>query len=45
MWGESRFHQSLAAGASAQQILAAVRSWSATLADDITLVVAKCVQS
>lgn len=45
MWGESRFHQSLAAGASAQQVLDTVRSWSTTLGDDITLVIAKCVQS
>ena len=45
MWGESRFHKSLSAGASAQQILDAVRSWSTTLRDDITLVIAKCVQS
>jgi sigma-B regulation protein RsbU (phosphoserine phosphatase) len=45
MWGESRFFQSLAAGASAQQVLDTVRSWSTPLGDDITLVIAKCVQS
>ena len=45
MWGERRFHASLAAGAGVEQILDSVRSWSTTLADDITLVVAKCVQS
>ena len=43
MWGEARFHDSLANGASAQQILEAVKSWSPILRDDITLVVAKCV--
>ena len=43
MWGDARFHDSLANGASAQQILEAVKSWSPILRDDITLVVAKCV--
>jgi len=45
MWGEARFHESLAAGASVQQVLGALNSWSRTLQDDVTLVVAKCVQS
>jgi phosphoserine phosphatase RsbU/P len=43
MWGEERFHQSLAAGARAQQILDAVKSWSSMLQDDVTLVVARRV--
>jgi phosphoserine phosphatase RsbU/P len=43
MWGDARFQDSLANGASAQQILDAVKSWSPTLRDDVTLVVAKRV--
>jgi phosphoserine phosphatase RsbU/P len=41
MWGESRLHQSLSSGTSAQQILDKVRSWSGVLQDDVTLVIAR----
>jgi hypothetical protein len=41
MWGETRFHESLAKATHAQQILDAVKWWSRTLHDDVTLVVAR----
>src|SRR5581483_8068090 len=41
MWGEERFRESLASGATIQRVLDVVRSWSGTLRDDVTLVVAR----
>lgn len=41
MWGEERFRESLASGATIQSVLDVVRSWSGTLHDDVTLVVAR----
>ena len=45
MWGEARFQDALTKGASAQQVLDAVRSWSGPLNDDVTMVVARRVSA
>ncbi|HUJ14102.1 MAG TPA: PP2C family protein-serine/threonine phosphatase [Thermoanaerobaculia bacterium] len=43
MWGDDRFREAVANGASIQRVLDAVKSWSGTLSDDVTLVVARRV--
>ena len=45
MWGDARFQDALAKGASAQQVLDSVRSWSGPLNDDVTMVVARRVSA